>query len=157
MTVPSNQIKVTFIIILPFNLVWYICDLFLFHLEIEGKGGWIIGGGQKLCWLPLKLLPPSLPTPIIFILFAAGKEFLISLNLNYCVCVCVTLKQNSNILPSSPLLLLKSVIYMYIVHTFNPLYNSAHYNSKILYNVILICREWLYCSKYLIFITANSV
>ena len=32
---PSNHIKVTFIIILPFNL---------FHIEIEGKGGWIIGG-----------------------------------------------------------------------------------------------------------------
>ena len=22
-----------------------ICDFFLFHIEIEGKGGWIIGGG----------------------------------------------------------------------------------------------------------------
>ena len=42
--VPSNQIKVTFIIILPFNLV-LICDFFLFHIEIEGKCGWIIGGG----------------------------------------------------------------------------------------------------------------
>ena len=41
--VPSNQIKVTFIIILPFNLV-HLC-FFLFHIEIEGKGGWIIGGG----------------------------------------------------------------------------------------------------------------
>ena len=39
--VPSNQIKVTFIIILPFNLVPYICDFFLFHIEIEGKGGWM--------------------------------------------------------------------------------------------------------------------
>ena len=38
--VPSNQIKVTFIIILPFCLsAWYICDFFLFHIEIEGKGG----------------------------------------------------------------------------------------------------------------------
>ena len=45
--VPSNQIKVAFIIILPFNL--YIYDFFLFHIEIEGKGGWIIvgvGGGK---------------------------------------------------------------------------------------------------------------
>ena len=24
---------------------WYICDFFLFHIKIEGKGGWIIGGG----------------------------------------------------------------------------------------------------------------
>ena len=40
--VRSNQIKVTFIIILPFNLVHH---FFLFHIEIEGKCGWIIGGG----------------------------------------------------------------------------------------------------------------
>ena len=44
---PSNQIKVTFIIILPST--WYICDFFLFHIEIEGKGGWTIGGGQRVC------------------------------------------------------------------------------------------------------------
>ena len=37
---PSNQIKVTFSIILPST--WYICDFFLFHIEIEGKDGWII-------------------------------------------------------------------------------------------------------------------
>ena len=47
--VPLNQIKLTFIIILPFNLVhpstWYICDFFLFLTEIEGKGGWSNGGG----------------------------------------------------------------------------------------------------------------
>ena len=24
---------------------WYICDFFPFHIEIEGKGGWIIWGG----------------------------------------------------------------------------------------------------------------
>ena len=40
---PSNQIKVTFIIILTGNLV-HLC-FFLFHIEIQGKGGWIIGGG----------------------------------------------------------------------------------------------------------------
>ena len=33
--VPSNQIKVTFIIIYPST--WYICDFFLFHIETEGK------------------------------------------------------------------------------------------------------------------------
>ena len=70
--VPSNQIKVSFIIILPFNLVHW--DFFLFHIEIEVKFGWIIfflggGGGQRVCWPPLKLLgglPPghSLPTPM---------------------------------------------------------------------------------------------
>ena len=44
--VSSNQIKVTFIIILPFNLVhlWF----FLFHIEIEGKCGWLIGGPKGL-------------------------------------------------------------------------------------------------------------
>ena len=48
---------------------------FLFHIEIEGKGGWIIGGGggQRVCcplsnyWgpgTPGPLHPPLLPTPI---------------------------------------------------------------------------------------------
>ena len=61
-----NQIKVTFIIILPFNLVhlW----IFLLHIEIEGKGEWIIGGGgQRVCWPPPKLwgggLAPLPPPP----------------------------------------------------------------------------------------------
>ena len=44
--VPSNQIKVTFIIISPFNLV--LCNFFLFHIEIEGNGGWIIGGPKGM-------------------------------------------------------------------------------------------------------------
>ena len=43
---PSNQIKVTFIIIYPST--WYICDFFLFHIKIEGKGGWIIGGPKGM-------------------------------------------------------------------------------------------------------------
>ena len=72
--VPSNQIKVTFIIIIfPFNLVYM--RFFLFHIEIEGKCGWIIwgggGGGQRVCRPPppLKLLGacppgPPLPTPM---------------------------------------------------------------------------------------------
>ena len=49
--VPSNQIKVTCIIILPST--WYIYDFSLFHIEIEGKGGWIIGGGAKGMLAPL--------------------------------------------------------------------------------------------------------
>ena len=69
--VPSNQIKVTVIIILPFNLV-YLCFFFLFHIIIEGKCGWINGGGGKgYVGPPLKLLGggpgppgPPLPTPM---------------------------------------------------------------------------------------------
>ena len=45
---------------------------FLFHIEIEGKGGWIIwgggGGGKGYVGPPLKLLggglAPLLPTPM---------------------------------------------------------------------------------------------
>ena len=74
--VPSNQIKVTFIILLlflPSNLVhlWY---FFLFHIEIEGKCGWIIGGGgggggggQRVGWPPRNYweawTPPPPPPP----------------------------------------------------------------------------------------------
>ena len=75
--VPSNQIKVTFIIILPFNLV-HLC-FFLFHIEIEGKGGWIIGGGGgeggakgMLPPPPVKLLggpgPPGPPSSYAYVI-----------------------------------------------------------------------------------------
>ena len=57
-------------LLLFYPSTWNICDFFLFQIEIEGKGGWIIwggGGGQRVCWAPpLKLLgggpapPPSL-------------------------------------------------------------------------------------------------
>ena len=55
-----KSIKVTFIIILPFNLV-HLCNLFLFHIEIEGKVGELLGGGY--------VAPPSqiiggLPPPL---------------------------------------------------------------------------------------------
>ena len=57
---PSDQIKVISIIILPFYFYKYICDFFLFHIEIEGKGGWFIGGGggggKGYVGPPLKLL-----------------------------------------------------------------------------------------------------
>ena len=68
--VPSNQIKVTFIIILFYPSAWFVFDFFLFHIEIEGNCGWIIwGGGGGGGWPPLKLLgephpPPHLPTPM---------------------------------------------------------------------------------------------
>ena len=59
-------------LLLFYPSTWYICDFFLFHIEIEGKGGWIIwgGGGGVKGYVgpppPLKLLggggggwPPS--------------------------------------------------------------------------------------------------
>ena len=77
--VPSNQIKVTFILLF-YPSTWYICDFFLFHIEIEGKCGWTIGGGgggrkwyvgptvKLLGGLPPPPPPPpspSLPTPML--------------------------------------------------------------------------------------------
>ena len=37
-------------LLLFYPSTWYICDFFLFHIEIEGKGGWIIGrgGGERV-------------------------------------------------------------------------------------------------------------
>ena len=50
---------------------WYICDFFLFHIEIENVGGLLGGGGKGYAGPPLKLLGggglaplPPLPTPI---------------------------------------------------------------------------------------------
>ena len=52
--VPSNQIKLHLLLFYPST--WYICDFFLFHIEIVGKCGLIIrgggGGGQRVCLLP---------------------------------------------------------------------------------------------------------
>ena len=41
-------------LLLFYPSTWYICDFFLFHIEIEGKGGWIIGGGAN------GMMPPPL-------------------------------------------------------------------------------------------------
>ena len=45
------QIKLKLHLLLFYPSTWYICHFFLFHIEIEGKCGWIIGGGgQRVCW-----------------------------------------------------------------------------------------------------------
>ena len=74
--VPSNQIKLH--LLLFYHSTWYICEFFLFHIEIEGKDRWIIGGGggkgygggaKGMLPPPLKLLgrpgpyPPPPPPP----------------------------------------------------------------------------------------------
>ena len=51
--VPSNQIKLHLLLFYPST--WYICDFFPFHIEIEGKGRWIIGGANGY------VAPPPLP------------------------------------------------------------------------------------------------
>ena len=91
LTVPSNQIKVTFIIIYP--PTWYICDFFLFHTEIKGKCGWIIGGRGAKGILPPPLSNywgpppgPPLPTPmsgIIEVRFLFCKAQLVRTNFLY--------------------------------------------------------------------------
>ena len=59
--VPSNQIKLHLLLFYPST--WYICDFFPFHIEIEGKGRWIIGGanGYVAPPPPPKLLGPPGP------------------------------------------------------------------------------------------------
>ena len=66
-----NGIKLKLHLLLFYPLTWYICDFFLFHIEIEGKFGWIIGGGGRgHDGPPLKLwggagpLALPLPTPM---------------------------------------------------------------------------------------------
>ena len=68
--VPSYQIKVTFIIILPFNLV----HLWFFPVSHRNwrKRRVDYWGGQRLCWPPLPNywggLAPPLPTPMVLLL-----------------------------------------------------------------------------------------
>ena len=65
--VPSNQIKLHLLLFYPST--WYISDFFLFHKEIVGKCGLIIGGGGGggggegyVCPPPR----PPLPTPMYY-------------------------------------------------------------------------------------------
>ena len=39
---PAPQIKLKLRLLLFYPSTWYICDFILFHIEIEGSGGWII-------------------------------------------------------------------------------------------------------------------
>ena len=60
-----HQIKLRMHLLLFYSSTGNICDFFLFHREIEGKGGWIIGGGQRVCWpLPSQIIgEPAPPGP----------------------------------------------------------------------------------------------
>ena len=59
------QIKLKLHLLLFYLSTWYICDFFLFHLEIEGKGGWIIGGAGAGGWPPSQIIggPAPLASP----------------------------------------------------------------------------------------------
>ena len=72
------QIKLKLHLLLIYPSTWYICDFFLFHIEIEGKVGGIIrgggggGGGEGVVggssWPPLQNYwgpGPPLPTPMM--------------------------------------------------------------------------------------------
>ena len=62
------KLKVHLLLFYPST--WYICDSFLFHIEIEGNCGWIIGGGGAKGMLPPPLsnywgaCPPPPPSPL---------------------------------------------------------------------------------------------
>ena len=65
------QIKLKLHLVLFYPSTWYICDFFLFHIEIEGKCGWIIGGAKGYVGPPSQIiggawppLAPPLPTPM---------------------------------------------------------------------------------------------
>ena len=67
---PVPQIKLKLHLLLFYPSTWYISGFFLFHIEIKGKGGWIIGGGGGKGYVgpPPKLFGggawhPSCPRP----------------------------------------------------------------------------------------------
>ena len=55
--VPSNQIKLHLLLFYPST--WYICDFFLFYIEIVGKCGLVIGGAKGYVCPPLPPAPSS--------------------------------------------------------------------------------------------------
>ena len=74
-------------LLLFYPSTWYICHFFLFHIEIEGKCGWIIGGGgggaKGMLAPSLKLLggggagPPAPPSSYAYadILWTSTSSF----------------------------------------------------------------------------------
>ena len=67
---PDLQIKLK-LHLLFYPSTWYVCDFYLFHIEIEGKDGWIIGGAKGYVGPPSRIiggawppLAPPLPTPM---------------------------------------------------------------------------------------------
>ena len=71
---PSNQ---SYILLLFYPSTWYICDFFPFHIEIEGKDGWLIGGeggGKGYIGPPLKFRP--LPSSYAYVSRRKGPFFL---------------------------------------------------------------------------------
>ena len=58
------QIKLKLHLLLFYPSTWYICDFFLFHIGIEGKCGWIIGWGHRVCCPPpSQIIWGTCPTP----------------------------------------------------------------------------------------------
>ena len=58
------QIKLKLHLLLFYPSTWYFCAFFRFHIEIEGKGGWIIGrgeGGKGCVGPPCQISPPPPP------------------------------------------------------------------------------------------------
>ena len=65
MTVAYLQIKFKLHLLLFYPSTWYICDFFLFHIEIEGKCGWIIGGVKGYVGTPSQIIwGPAPPAPL---------------------------------------------------------------------------------------------
>ena len=59
------QIKFKIHLLLFYPSTWYICDFFMFHIEIEGKCGRIIGGGDKGYVAPLSNYWGACPPPAL--------------------------------------------------------------------------------------------
>ena len=66
------QIKLKLHLLLFNPSTWYICDVFLFHIQIEGKRGWIIGGGGRG---PALTPPPSSYAYVICVLWDRNNQY----------------------------------------------------------------------------------
>ena len=65
------QIKIKLHLLLFYPSTWYICDFFLFHIELEGKCRWIIRGPKGMLppsnyWRPAPLSPLPPPSPYAY-------------------------------------------------------------------------------------------
>ena len=80
------QIKLKLHLLLFYPSTWYICVFLLFHIEIEGKYGWIIGGAQRVCWPPSQIIGGGGLAPLALPLFL---RLCFVFYLSYCAIVAI--------------------------------------------------------------------
>ena len=117
--VPSNQINVIFIILLPFNGTFVI--FFLFHIEIEGKCGWIVEGAKAILPPPSQIIgglgPHAPPSPYAYGLktkYVEFKKYILHIHIKLTVYYTVSFTCNNTVSFTCNIYFLNSTYFIFI-------------------------------------------